>query len=119
MPHLYIDYSDNLAGLPEQQMLTEIVAAVCDHPSILDELDVKGRIASTSRYVVGTGSGSRGFIHASLRLMAGRTSEVKKELSDRMAEVLRRLTPHPEGMLVQVSVEIIDMDRPSYHKSKL
>jgi 5-carboxymethyl-2-hydroxymuconate isomerase len=36
-----------------------------------------------------------------------------------VAEVLRRLTPHPEGMLVQVSVEISDMDRASYHKSKL
>lgn len=119
MPHLYIDYSDNLTGLPEQQMLTEIVATVCAHPSILDELDVKARIAATPQYVVGTGSGARGFIHADLRLMSGRTPEVKKELSDRVAEVLRRLTPHPEGMLVQVSVEITDMDRGSYHKSKL
>ncbi|MCD2511353.1 5-carboxymethyl-2-hydroxymuconate Delta-isomerase [Comamonas endophytica] len=119
MPHLFIDYSDNLAGLPEQQMLTELVATVCEHPSILDELDVKARIAPAKQYVIGTGSGLRGFIHADLRLMAGRTPEVKKELSDRVAEVLRRFTPHPEGMLVQVSVEITDMDRPSYHKGRL
>lgn len=119
MPHLYVEYSDNLPGLPEQQMLTELVTTVCAHPTINDEFDVKGRIAKTQQYVIGTVAGSRGFIHAELRLMAGRTPEVKKELSDRIAEVLRRLTPHPEGMLVQVSVEIGDMDRGSYHKSKL
>ncbi|MET1115712.1 MAG: 5-carboxymethyl-2-hydroxymuconate Delta-isomerase [Comamonas sp.] len=119
MPHLYVEYTSNLAGLPEQQMLTELVASVCEHPSILEELDVKARIAPTQQYVIGTGSGPRGFIHADLRLMSGRTPEAKKELSDRVAEVLRRLTPHPEGMLVQVSVEISDMDRGSYHKSKL
>ena len=119
MPHLYVEYSANLTGLPEQQMLTELVATVCAHPSILDELDVKARIAPVQQYAIGTGGGLRGFIHSDLRLMSGRTPEVKKELSDRVAEVLRRLTPHPEGMLVQVSVEISDMDRASYHKSKL
>lgn len=119
MPHLFVDYSANLAGLPEQQLLTELVAAVCGHPSIAEELDVKGRIAATQQYVIGTQPGLRGFIHADLRLMAGRTPEAKKELSDRIAEVLRRLTPQPEGMLVQVSVQISDMDRGSYHKSRL
>ena len=119
MPHLYVEYSANLTGLPEQQMLTELVATVCAHPSILDELDVKARIAPVQQYAIGTGGGLRGFIHADLRLMSGRTPEAKKELSDRIGDVLRRLTPHPEGMLVQVSVEISDMDRGSYHKSRL
>lgn len=119
MPHLCVEYSANLANLPEQQMLTELAAAVCSHPTIADEFDVKVRIAATHQYVIGTVAGSRGFIHAELRLMSGRTPEVKKELSDRMAEVLRRLTPHPAGMLVQVSAQISDMDRGSYHKSQL
>ncbi|WP_159911211.1 5-carboxymethyl-2-hydroxymuconate Delta-isomerase [Pantoea sp. 18069] len=119
MPHLCVEYSANLADLPEQQMLTELVNSVCNHPTIADEFDVKGRIAKTQQYVIGTVAASRGFIHAELRLLSGRTPEVKKELSDRIADVLRRLTPHPEGMLVQVSVEISDMDRGSYHKSKL
>jgi len=119
MPHLLVEYSANLADLPEQQMLTELVTTVCAHPTINDEFDVKGRITKSQQFVIGTAGGSRGFIHAELRLMAGRAPEIKKELSDRIAAVLRRLTPHPEGMLVQVSVEIADMDRDSYHKGKL
>lgn len=119
MPHLYVEYSANLADLPEQQLLTELVNSVCGHPSIIDEFDVKGRISRTQQYVIGNVAGSRGFIHAELKLLSGRTPEAKKELSDGIGEILRRLTPHPEGMLVQVSVEISDMDRGSYHKSKL
>ena len=41
------------------------------------------------------------------------------ELAERIAAVLRRRTPQPEGMLVQLSVEIVDMDRPSYVKERL
>jgi 5-carboxymethyl-2-hydroxymuconate isomerase len=119
MPHLYVEYSDNLADLPEQQMLTELVNSICGHPSIIDESDVKGRITKTQQYVIGNVAGARGFIHAELKLLSGRTPEAKKQLSDGIGEILRRLTPHPEGMLVQVSVEIVDMDRGSYHKSKL
>ncbi|MNH44844.1 hypothetical protein D3C78_1680600 [compost metagenome] len=71
------------------------------------------------QYVIGTTPGLNGFVHAQLNLMSGRTPEAKKELSDRIAEVLRRLTPHPAGMLVQLSVDIVDMDRSSYYKGRL
>ena len=119
MPHLYVDYSDNLAGLPERDMLTALTAALCTHPTVQDEADVKARIARATQYVVGNQAGSRGFIHAQLRVLSGRTPEVKLQLSERIAEVLRRYTPQPEGMLVQISVEIVDMDRPSYQKGRL
>ena len=58
-------------------------------------------------------------MHAQLRLLAGRTPEAKQDLAERVATVLRRRTPKPEGMLVQLSVEIVDMDRPSYIKERL
>ena len=54
-----------------------------------------------------------------LRLMAGRTAEVKKELSDRIAAVLKSVIPAQAGLEVQLSVDIVDMDKPSYFKGKL
>lgn len=44
---------------------------------------------------------------------------VFNEDAARVAEVLRRLTPRPAGVMVQLSVEIVDMDRPSYVKERL
>ena len=50
MPHLYVEYTDNLAGLPGQQLLTQLNAFVCGHPSILDEADVKARLLPVSQF---------------------------------------------------------------------
>ena len=52
-------------------------------------------------------------------MLSGRSPEAKRDLSDHIAAVLRRLTPKPEGMLVQMSVELVDMDRGSYTKERL
>ena len=67
----------------------------------------------------GTADQPRAFIHAQLRLLSGRTPEAKQGLSECIASVLRRLTPRPAGVLVQLSVEIVDMDRGSYAKERL
>ena len=119
MPHLIVEYSQNLAGFPEAQALTELNQAVTSSPEVLDEADLKSRFVLVDSFEIGTAPANRAFVHAQLRLLSGRTPEAKKQLSDGIGEILRRLTPHPEGMLVQVSVEIVDMDRGSYHKSKL
>ncbi|KLR58795.1 5-carboxymethyl-2-hydroxymuconate Delta-isomerase [Diaphorobacter sp. J5-51] len=119
MPHLIVEYSRNLAGFPEAQALTELNAAVCASPELADEADLKSRITAVPQFEVGTAPAHRAFVHAQLRLLSGRTPEAKKDLSERVAGVLRRLTPRPAGVLVQLSVEIVDMDRPSYVKERL
>ena len=58
-------------------------------------------------------------VHAQLRVLSGRNAETKQDLTGRIADVLRRLVPRPQGVLVQLSVEIVDMDRPSYVKERL
>lgn len=119
MPHLIVEYSNNLTGFPEAQTLTELNQAVTSSPEVLNEADLKTRIVAVSSYAIGTAPGPRAFVHAQLRLLSGRSAEAKRDLSDRIAAVLRRLTPKPEGVLVQLSVELVDMDRGSYTKERL
>ncbi|AVO40342.1 5-carboxymethyl-2-hydroxymuconate Delta-isomerase [Simplicispira suum] len=119
MPHLIVEYSANLAPFPERKTLVELNEAVCASPEVQTEADLKTRFISQNSFAVGTESSPRGFVHAQLRLLAGRTPDAKADLAERVAAVLRRRTPQPEGMLVQLSVEIVDMDRPSYVKERL
>lgn len=119
MPHLIVEYSRNLAGFPEAQALTELNQAVTASPEIADEADLKTRFAVANSFAIGTAPEPRAFVHAQLRLLSGRTPEAKRDLSERMAAVLRRLAPKPAGVLVQLSVEIVDMDRGSYTKERL
>ena len=119
MPHLIVEYSSNLAAFPTAQALRELNQSLTTSPEVQDETDLKTRIAALDNFEIGSAPVNRGFVHAQLRLLSGRTPEAKKDLSERIAAVLRRLTPKPEGMLVQLSVEIVDMDRPSYVKERL
>ena len=119
MPHLYVEYTDNLAGLPGQQLLTELNAFVCGHPSILDEADVKARLLPVSQFEIGSAPANRGFVHVQLRWMQGRSDEARKQVSDQMAAVLHRLVPRPAGVMVQLSVDIGDMDKGCYYKGRL
>ncbi len=119
MPHLTIEYSGNLPHFPEAETLTAINAALCAHREVQDEADLKTRFVVADSFEIGTAPAHRAFVHAQLRLLAGRTPAAKKELADRVAAVLRERTPRPQGVLVQLSVEIVDMDRPSYVKERL
>lgn len=119
MPHMTVEYTNNLQGLNEAALMEALNASVCGHPTVSDEADVKTRIASLSNYRIGLNNAGRAFAHVELRLMAGRTAEVKKELSDRVAAVLKSLIPAQNGLEVQLSVDIVDMDKPSYFKGKL
>jgi 5-carboxymethyl-2-hydroxymuconate isomerase len=119
MPHLIVEYSRNLAGFPEAQALTELNQAVTASPEIADEADLKTRFIVANSFAIGTAPDARAFVHAQLRLLSGRTPEAKRELSERIASVLRRLAPRPAGVQVQLSVEVVDMDRGSYAKERL
>lgn len=119
MPHLIVDYSSNLTPFPTAQALRELSQAITSSPEVLDEADLKTRIVAVDDFEIGTAPADRAFVHAQLRLLSGRTPEAKKDLAERTAAVLRRLTPRPAGVLVQLSVEIVDMDRPSYVKERL
>ena len=120
MPHLIVEYTHTLSDFPEAQVLAELNAVLCASPEIANEADLKSRCVCLHRHAVGTvPDAPRAFVHAQLRLLAGRTPEVKQALSGQIAEVLRRLIPRPAGTLVQLSVELVDMDRPSYIKERL
>lgn len=119
MPHLIVEYSSNLADFPQAQALRELNQSLTGSPEVQDETDLKTRIIALDSFEIGIAPADRGFVHAQLRLLAGRTPEAKQDLAERVAAVLRRLTPKPEGLLVQLSVEIVDMDRPSYVKERL
>ncbi|NMM87681.1 5-carboxymethyl-2-hydroxymuconate isomerase [Rhodococcus sp. SRB_17] len=119
MPHLIVEYSQNLAPFPEAEALSELNAAVTASPEIADEADLKSRFVLADSFEVGTAPAQRAFVHAQLRLLSGRSPEAKKDLSERVAGVLRRLAPKPAGVMVQLSVEVVDMDRGSYVKERL
>ncbi|HZF86296.1 MAG TPA: 5-carboxymethyl-2-hydroxymuconate Delta-isomerase [Burkholderiaceae bacterium] len=119
MPHLVIEHSANLGPLPVADLLAALNRSVTDSPAITDEADLKTRVLAQGTFRIGNQAEGRAFVHAQLRLMAGRTPEAKRDLAERIAAALRGAVPRPAGLEVQLSVEIVDMDRDSYVKERL
>ncbi len=119
MPHLIVEHSANLGELPLNDLLPALNRSLTASPEILDETDLKTRVVAVDQFRIGNQADQRGFVHAQLRLLSGRTPEAKRDLTERIAVVLRQFVPRPTGVLVQLSVEVVDMDRGSYVKEKL
>ena len=119
MPHLIVEHSANLGELPLSDLLPALNRSLTASPEILAESDLKTRFVVVDQFRVGNQGDARAFLHAQLRLLSGRSPEAKRDLSERIAVVLRQFAPRPAGVLVQLSVEVVDMDRGSYVKEKL
>lgn len=116
MPHLTLEYTDNLHRFDPQAALHLLNRALADSGQF-DEVDIKSRALRLDAYLVGTAGTPRAFVHATLALLDGRTAEIKQTLSQRLLAVLQTLCPHPHDAHLQLTVEIRDMDRASYAKA--
>ena len=120
MPHLTIEYSQGLFEANDvAPTLTEVNAALVDSGSIREETDLKSRMVALDTICVGTAIGSRGFVYAQLRVLPGRDDATRAAMTRCIADVLRRRCRRPQGMLVQLSVEIVEMESASYVKEIL
>lgn len=54
-----------------------------------------------------------------LAVLSGRSSQIKKQLSESLLAVVQDLCAWPAGVKVQLCVEILDIDRESYAKTAI
>lgn len=120
MPHIIIEYTPNLVDLPFDAMLAAVTRRLAESPEVENEADLKARVVKAERFRVGLAESRRGFIHATVRIMAGRTEQAKQDFSRRVADgMLEHMPPFGDEMTVHLSVEVVDMERGSYRKVKL
>lgn len=120
MPHIVIEYTPNLTDLPFDAMLAAVTRRLAESPEVQDEADLKARVVRAEWFRVGLADSQRGFIHVTVRIMAGRTDEAKQDFSRRVADgMLEHMPTFPPGLTAHLSVEVVDMERSSYRKFKL
>lgn len=108
MPHCIIEHSHNL---PASDLIDKVhQAAVASELFSIEGSDIKVRSIPYSHYK--TGSVDISFVHATLRILPGRTAEQKSRLSHLVLEQLQ-LDIHSD---CSISVEVVDIDGDSYAK---
>ncbi len=117
MPHLTLEYTDNLDALDAPALLSAMNAALVDSGQF-EEFDIKSRAIRLDCHATGTSKNeARAFAHARLALLSGRTPAIKADLSQRLLAVLQAQCQPVAGLRTQLCAEILDIDRDSYAKA--
>ena len=115
MPHLVIEYSNNLPHLAPSALLRSANAALMTTGQF-QEADIKSRAIAVDSFAIGTNNAPRAFVAARLSILSGRSPETKQLLAQALLAALDAAIPGA-GVDLQTSVEILDIDRDSYAKS--
>jgi len=113
MPHVVIEYSEDLEKTVVISELIELARQAAAASDVMDPRDLKLRAIPYRHYRLA--DGGHLFVHATVRLLAGRTPAQKLTLSTLLRERLTAKLTHVHS----VSVEIVDMDPDSYLKRLL
>ena len=116
MPHLSVEYTDNLPQFHAAPVLLALNQALLDSGQF-EEQDIKSRAIRLDTYRTGTSSAPRAFVHVRIAILSGRSAETRSALSDGVLRALQGACEWPSALRVQLSVEVVDMDRGSYAKA--
>ncbi len=113
MPHVIIEYSEEIAGQVDLDAVVDAAHAGAMASGLFPEYDIKTRAIGYARHR--TGQTRDSFLHVTLRLLSGRDDAQKAALSESVLDAIEPLLPR----VVSVGVEIVDMHRASYRKRVL
>lgn len=117
MPHLVIEITENARLNCSPEELLDQANAVLFASGQFQEADIKARCITLDTFRQGTEPADRAFVHARLSILDGRDLETRRALGqsvcDLLAEAVRTGT---DGPRVQVSVEVVEMERATYAK---
>lgn len=115
MPNLTLEYTRNLPAFDINAVLVDCNRVLAESGQFL-EIDIKSRAFGIDDFAIGTASGQRAFVYATLALLSGRSVEIKRDLSQRILSVLQQHFPSIPGLTLQIAVELTDMERDSFSK---
>ncbi|KKE77701.1 5-carboxymethyl-2-hydroxymuconate Delta-isomerase [Bacilli bacterium] len=121
MPHLIIEYTDNLkeeATIPV--LLEKVNNALLSHSDIIPIGGLRTRAVELKDYRIADGSEDDAFVHATLKLGGGRSEEAKKMLCD---DLFQAIKDHFESIYnkryLALSLELFEFTSPTYKQNNI
>ncbi len=115
MPHLTVEYTNNLGMTTPAAMLISLNQALVG-TGHFKEADMKSRAYEVAQFAVGTATANRGFFHATLAILNGRDTATRHAISHALATQIDSLLPIRSGLHIQVTVELVEMQSETYTK---
>jgi 5-carboxymethyl-2-hydroxymuconate isomerase len=117
MPHLILEYSDNIPGIPEFKKLFSELHQVLVQVADIDIRNCKSRAIKLDNFSIADGQNTTSFVHLSLRIFSGRSDEIKIKMGENLRRVLAdNFCPESSAKDVLITVEIDEIDNRFYFK---
>ena len=108
MPHFIIDCSPGVLDIQTPETILREVHDAAESSDLFAPGDIKMRIQPYATYTVGKTDAD--FVHVFGHIMQGRTTEQKRDLSERIVRKLKTLFPEV-GI---VSMNVVDFEKATY-----
>jgi 5-carboxymethyl-2-hydroxymuconate isomerase len=115
MPQITVEYSAEVSEAFDRRALALALHETLAPLASVDVAGFKTRLRQIEESVIGDGSPAA-MIHVRIGLLAGRPVELKQQIGKAAIEVAREHLKPVEGLQVQISLEVYDMDREQYQK---
>lgn len=110
MPHCIIEYAKELKSqLSEKELINAVLEGTVES-HLFSKNDIKIRLLPFKEHVCG--DHKIDFIHVTLKILSGRTSEQKKALSKQVLSSLEKLALTS----ISLTVEVMEIERSTYSK---
>jgi 5-carboxymethyl-2-hydroxymuconate isomerase len=118
MPHLTLEYSDNLPEPVDFGALFARLHAALVEIGSFRLADLKSRAVAQDRFLVGAGTPESVFVHLTVAIFGGRDPAQQKELGERALGLLREAFARAWAERpCDITVEIREMRREVYFKA--
>jgi 5-carboxymethyl-2-hydroxymuconate isomerase len=110
MPHLILEYSNNLAAqFKPQELLAELHQTLA-YTGVVKLAGIKSRAIGYDIYRVAEGDPAYGFVHLTLQIGHGRDLETRRQLGEKVFEVLQKtFAPVFEKGYCSLSLEVQEL----------
>lgn len=117
MPHIILEYTNNIAQPVEAGTFFPGVHAVLEEVGKIPVRNCKSRLLRTETYWLGHGDPKEAFAHLDIRFMEGRSKQVKQAIGYRCLSLLKKYFEPTIALLdLQMTVEVRDIVRAFYFK---
>lgn len=111
MPHIIVEYTDHL-NLDVEKLTIELHRTLVEQETIKED-SIKTRAIPVQASVVGTAKCHDKMLHIALRLLPGRSDELRKTMAQALFDTARKLIIDEN---VSISVETAELHAASYTK---
>ncbi|KGX84550.1 5-carboxymethyl-2-hydroxymuconate Delta-isomerase [Pontibacillus litoralis] len=109
MPHVILEYTDNLSQHTDIQLLLEKINSVLIEKKVYPIGGIRSRAHEVNYYHIADGKEKDAFVHAILKIGKGRTEEVKKATCEQVFETIKtHFEEYCKHHYLALSLELIE-----------